>query len=209
MKRERDYKRYLNLVIGNDQLSMCPPRQTLAIGVGFLVWCLFSVLLFAYLHNRFPPRTARDAGFWAHSRNKLDPIIIVLPSVAVGVVAGKPFDEIFVFRFSPDGLHYTYIARLGETTRVVTDGKEGKPYDGIEWFDLYFSPNSKHVGYIARTGRYDSDDRSAVVVIDGQEGKRYGRIAGLLSDTPSRFHVLARRKDAFIRIEGQILAQPN
>ncbi len=76
------------------------------------------------------------------------------------------------------------MARAGNQWCVVVDGKEEKPYDGLEEGTLVFSPDSKRVAYVARTS---SKQR---VVVDGKEEKQYDAIVvGTLVFSPDSKHV--------------------
>ncbi len=74
--------------------------------------------------------------------------------------------------FSSDGRHVAYTARDGEKQCVVADGIEGKAYAGVG--QQTFSPDGKHLAYWAQPNLNFGEQ---FVVVDGAEGKKYGRPA--------------------------------
>lgn len=87
--------------------------------------------------------------------------------------------------FSPDSQRLAYVAREGEKSFVVVDGKEQKPYDDINALSLTFSADSQRLAYVVGVGEKRSDDKQTVV-IDGKEEKPYDWIGGLLFSPDSR-----------------------
>ena len=83
--------------------------------------------------------------------------------------------------FSPDGLHYAYAASREEPPDtkflVVTDGKEGRPYDFIT--DVTYTPDGAHLLYLA----FDRSRWRTFLVRDGEEVAAYE----YLSDGVLRF----------------------
>lgn len=84
----------------------------------------------------------------------------------LAVVDGKadlPWDTVVKesFVFSPDGSRYAYVAKDGDSGRVVVDGKPQPPADNIAGFS--FSPNGQHFAYVAVS------KRSMEIVVDGRE----------------------------------------
>ncbi|MDI6741367.1 MAG: hypothetical protein QMD11_01415, partial [Smithella sp.] len=72
--------------------------------------------------------------------------------------------------FSPDGKRVAYVAKSGDKSFVVVDGKEEKPYDYVGNGSLIFGPDSKRLAYAVESGK------RRFVVIDGKEEKRYDDI---------------------------------
>jgi hypothetical protein len=73
----------------------------------------------------------------------------------------------------------------------VVDGKEEKPYDGID--TLLFSPDSRRVAYMAAVGA------KQFVVVDGNEGKPYDGFpkgTKIIFDSGSALHYLALKRTA-------------
>jgi dipeptidyl aminopeptidase/acylaminoacyl peptidase len=98
--------------------------------------------------------------------------------------------------FSPDGRRLAYIRAL-ERSRwmVVVDGQEGKEYPWV--LCLTFSPDSRRLAHVATL----PDHRGMTVVVDGQEGRSYHGIHGVIihpapserGHSPIRFSPDSRR----------------
>lgn len=84
--------------------------------------------------------------------------------VVLDGVRGPTYDAIApgALAFRPDGRGIAYAARRGGTWRVITDGREGPPFKGIN--ELTYSPDGAHLAYAA------FDGRGWRMVIDGREG---------------------------------------
>jgi hypothetical protein len=115
------------------------------------------------------------------------------------VVDGRAYlyDEVLDTEFSPDGRRFVFKARRGRGWVMVVDGAESELYepDGekgeVEWSRderLAFSKDGGRVAYVGRKGGKE------FVVLDGQAGARYDRVANL-NFTPDGRHVVytARR----------------
>jgi hypothetical protein len=63
---------------------------------------------------------------------------------------------------------YAFVAKQGEQSLVVIDGKASKPYDFVN--RPQFTPDGKHVMYEATVGK------ESFVVFDGVESKHYGSV---------------------------------
>ena len=90
--------------------------------------------------------------------------------------AGPEYDELAIPSsyawnvFSPDNKLTAYVARLGQTWRVVSDGQPSPEYDEIAPASLSFSPDGCRIAYAARTGT------QWCVVLDGRPGPSYNEI---------------------------------
>ena len=124
---------------------------------------------------------------------------------------GKPYTQVYTPQFSPDSLRLAYMVwnSEGDTWQSVVDGIAGPKYQKVGGTRFApddamgcFSPDSRHFAYKAsRKGKW-------ILAVDGTESKEFDEFVpgtGIVFDTPTTFHVLARRGDAFLRIEGQIL----
>lgn len=84
---------------------------------------------------------------------------------------------------------------------MVVNGKEGKE-PSIGGGSLVFSPDSKHIAFVASSG-----ERLAVV-LDEVEGQPYDLIVtkggGVVFDSPTSFHYLVLKGDAFYVVEEVI-----
>ncbi|HEX8119287.1 MAG TPA: hypothetical protein VF521_18560, partial [Pyrinomonadaceae bacterium] len=100
------------------------------------------------------------------------------------VVDGRAYlyDEVLDTEFSPDGRRFVFKARRGRGWVMVVDGAESELYepDGekgeVEWSRderLAFSKDGGRVAYVGRKGGKE------FVVLDGQAGARYDRVANL------------------------------
>lgn len=80
---------------------------------------------------------------------------------------GPTYDGIAIgaLAFSPDSRHLAYAARRGKYWRVVADGREAAPFEGIA--SLTFSANSAHLAYAAQLGN------TWRAVIDGRAGPAF------------------------------------
>lgn len=74
--------------------------------------------------------------------------------------------------FSPDSKRMVYLASADEAWLIVADGKNGKPYEGVD--EIAFSPDSSRLAYVAQTGT------KQFVVLDGNEGKHYDAVRDLV-----------------------------
>ncbi len=85
---------------------------------------------------------------------------------------GRTYDGIAIgaLAFSADSRHLAYAARRGKHWRVIVDGREGPPFDGIA--SLSYSADSAHVAYAAQRGR------SWHVVVDGKAGPAFDELLG-------------------------------
>ena len=77
--------------------------------------------------------------------------------------AGKPWDSVIKesFVFSPDGSRFAFVAKDGDSGRVVVDGDAGPSFKNIAGFT--FSPDGSHFAYIAMS------EQSMTVIFDGVE----------------------------------------
>ncbi|MDD2900120.1 MAG: hypothetical protein PHI31_15590 [Desulfuromonadaceae bacterium] len=96
--------------------------------------------------------------------------------------SGEKPPEDMVIEIDKYGKGVAYIAKIGDRTCVVYNGKAGKLYDEIEAFTLILSPNGHHVAYGAKIG-----DRNYVVVDGVEKGPFADR--GRISFSPDSKHV--------------------
>jgi HEAT repeat protein len=107
--------------------------------------------------------------------------------VVADAVRGKeyPFPGVGKIVFSPDGSRTAYWAKAeGDGFMMVLDGVEGKIYDEIS--DPVFSPDGNHLAYTAK----DKDGK--FVVLDSEEGTRYGDVWGLTFGMGGRLAYVAK-----------------
>jgi hypothetical protein len=105
---------------------------------------------------------------------------------------GRTYDGIGIgaLAFSADSRHLAYAARRGSHWRVVIDGREGPPFDGIA--SVFYSADSAHVAYAALRGR------SWHVVVDGKTGPAFDALLGdSLQFGGARFAYVATRATAY------------
>jgi hypothetical protein len=86
------------------------------------------------------------------------------PATAPAVQERFEFMGTGTLRFSPDGNHVAYAARIGQKWSVVVDGQAGATFDAIGKPGVIFSHDGQHMAYMARTGQTWS------LVLDGQPG---------------------------------------
>lgn len=101
-------------------------------------------------------------------------------------------------RFSPDGKRFAYVAKQGDSARVVVDGTAGLLFDAVHWDSTPFSPDSRHVAYVAaREGSY-------VVVRDGVVGHKYDAIRSLEFSPDSKHLIYVAQRDGleYVVIDG-------
>lgn len=119
-------------------------------------------------------------------------------------VEGKEYDHVAENNemfFSPDGQRLAYVAKRGDKMLVVVDGQEGREYDFIyDLFNPIFSSDSRQVAYIAGKNSklkamFGGWSLSEFVVVDGQEGKSFQLVEGLVfSPDSSKLAYQAQRK---------------
>ena len=105
------------------------------------------------------------------------------------------------FKTSPDGKRLAYLARQGDKTSVIVDGKTGNQYDRLS--EIIFSPDSEHVAYGAKAGN------KWFVVVDGEEGNQYDSISylgggGIVFESFDRLHYLAFKGSDLYLVEEKI-----
>jgi len=83
----------------------------------------------------------------------------------------KQQTSLFFVEFNPFGTGVAYIAKVGELSRVVHNGKPGKLYQAVQPNSVRISPDGKRVVYAAKT------DTKVVVVLDGKEIGTYDEVA--------------------------------
>ena len=85
---------------------------------------------------------------------------------------GRTYDGISIgaLAFSADSRHLAYAARRGDHWRIVVDGREQQPFDGIG--ALRYSPDSAHLVYAAQRGRRWH------VVVDAKVGPAFDALLG-------------------------------
>jgi Tol biopolymer transport system component len=103
--------------------------------------------------------------------------------------SGPVYDEIgqdgAIYSHESGSKQVAYAARIAAKWRVVTNGKAGPEFDGIEWLD--FSPDGNHMVYTARTNQKWS------LVVDGNVGTSYDEIDTVLFSDNSQ-HVAYRAR---------------
>lgn len=106
----------------------------------------------------------------------------------------KPYDRVFGFvSWSQDGQQYSYCAREGDRSFVVTNGKEGESFEKVE--DLRFSQDGKTLVYKATEGPRQ------FVVVNGQKSKPYGKVSfALLSPDGKRVAYAIQRAGKWLYI---------
>jgi Tol biopolymer transport system component len=119
--------------------------------------------------------------------------------VVVDGVEGKHYHDAGPYlAFSPDGHHLAYVAKPAENqVAFVVDGKEGKVYDALYIDRATFSPDSRRVAYDVTfwTPPPGATRDGILVVVNGQEGKRYNGKNISLGDlvfSPDSKHVAYR-----------------
>ena len=121
--------------------------------------------------------------------------------------------------FSPDSRRVAYVATrsagFSEEDVVVVDGQEQRTLNGFNSIEsLVFSPDSQRLAYVglfSAVGLWSIGvARRSTVVIDGQEGSHYRSIVappgggGVIFDSPNELHYMARKGNAFYRVEERI-----
>lgn len=103
---------------------------------------------------------------------------------------GPEYKTVSLPRFSAGQVRLGYVASRGAGEFTVIDGVEGKVYDAINGF--IFSPDGRRTAFQART-----KDLLTMVVVDGQEHKRYkgGNSSPILFSPDSR-HVAYTASDS-------------
>ena len=99
--------------------------------------------------------------------------VVWLRGKQVCVVDGHPgntYDDIGEPRYSPDGMHFAYVATTADGKRIVMDGKS---ISGIHKSlgQLVFSADSQHVAYVA-----EDPEGSSVFIDEHALGRRYACI---------------------------------
>lgn len=102
-------------------------------------------------------------------------------------------------RFSPDGKRFAYVAKQGDSARVVVDGTAGLLFDAVHWDSTPFSPDGRHVAYLAARGG------SYVVVRDGVVGRKYDAIRSLEFSPDSKHVAYVAQRDGleYVVIDGE------
>ena len=84
---------------------------------------------------------------------------------------GKPFQSITFPVFSQDSQHFAYVAKEAGKVFSVVDDKEGKKFEGSDFWLLSLSPDGRRLAYfvlVETAGKW-----KWFVVVDEQEGKKY------------------------------------
>lgn len=123
--------------------------------------------------------------------------------VVVNNREGRIFDRVGggTLVFSPDGSRLGYIAKAGQNTFAVVEGRRLPRYDMAGY--LTFSPNGRAV-YAATRG-----DKAFTVVEDQEAAHHYREIwtspdAKLHFDDPQRFHYLGLREGQIFLVEEEL-----
>jgi hypothetical protein len=105
--------------------------------------------------------------------------------------------------FSPDSSRTGFVAAAPSKWYAVVDGVEEKHYHYVVSGDTLFTPDSEHVLYVAAHGKGRWS-----LVLDGHEGEAQtgDLVTGVIFDSPTSFHLLARRDSEFMLLEGEIRA---
>jgi dipeptidyl aminopeptidase/acylaminoacyl peptidase len=116
---------------------------------------------------------------------------------------GPLYDEISPAQFSADSEHTAYVVRKGERFLVVLNGKEGEPFDRIDYRTMRFSPAGRRLAYIAE------EKGKAILIVDGvRTPARDAVSAPTFSPDGRRFAYVAKDGEkTFAVLEGQELAR--
>lgn len=103
--------------------------------------------------------------------------------------------------FSPNSRRVGYVAAAPSKWFAVIDGVEEKHYHYVVSGDALFAPDSEHVLYVAAHGKGKWS-----LVLDGDEGEAHtgDLVTGVVFDSATSFHLLAREDNEFVRLEGEI-----
>lgn len=127
-------------------------------------------------------------------------------SVVIDGTESRPFENLLMAGFSPDGAKHTFIGTRAGMAFVVTEDKESSPYNDLGSGVIY-SKDGKRTAWVAvKNGK-------TVLVLDGTEGNPHdGLIPSGFSADGKYFLYEARRADRgekpFLAVQGAAGAAP-
>jgi Tol biopolymer transport system component len=119
--------------------------------------------------------------------------------------AGQPWDSVIKesFVFSSDSTRFAFVAKDGDSGRVVVNGEAGPRYRNVAGFT--FSPDGKHFAYVAMF------EQSMAVIVDGVEmatGRSFIKDT-LRFDGSQQLHVVSLEGNRLIRVQIDLIGLPS